>query len=132
VAESKTPWGNWNKEKMEDWKQKGVAYYPNSRTNQQMPLYYQLFLDYENNKERFHILNAAQTIEVPWLICHGSRDEAVPVGQAYSLRDVAKNAELFLLETDHVFDRKHPWNQNNLPLAMQQTVEKTMAFLRKS
>jgi uncharacterized protein len=131
VAESKTPWGNWSKEKMEDWKQKGVAYYPNSRTNQQMPLYYQLYLDHQNNKDLLHILKAAKNIKVPWLICHGTRDEAVPVEQAYLLREAANDAELYLLDTDHVFNRKHPWKEKNLPLAMQQIVVKTTAFVNK-
>ncbi|MDQ3552619.1 MAG: alpha/beta hydrolase [Bacteroidota bacterium] len=132
VAESKTPWGNWTKEKMEDWKQKGVAYYANSRTNQQMPLYYQLYLDHETNSERLDIAKAARSITIPWLICHGTKDDAVPVEQAHLLKEAALHAELFLVESDHVFDRKHPWEEENLPFAMQQIVEKTIHFFQKS
>jgi uncharacterized protein len=132
VAESKTPWGNWSKEKMDDWKQKGVAYYANSRTNQQMPLNYQLFLDHESNKGRHDILQSANLIQVPWLICHGTKDEAVPVSQAYELKKASENAELFLVESDHVFDRKHPWVEKNLPIAMQQVVHETMMFFKKN
>ncbi|MGI8599780.1 MAG: alpha/beta hydrolase family protein [Chitinophagaceae bacterium] len=132
VAESKTPWGNWTKEKMEDWKQKGVAYYANSRTNQQMPLYYQLYLDHETYSERLDIAKAARSITIPWLICHGTKDDAVPVEQAHLLKEAALHAELFLVESDHVFDRKHPWEEENLPFAMEQIVEKTIHFFQKS
>lgn len=128
VAEAKTPWGNWNIEKMEDWKQKGVAYYPNSRTNQQMPLYYQLYQDHENNKERFDIIKAANCLKIPWLICHGTKDEAVPVDQAFLLKEASPNAELFLVEGDHVFDRKHPWVSITLPEVVQKVVDQTIKF----
>nr|MBA2329277.1 alpha/beta hydrolase [Flavisolibacter sp.] len=117
---------------MEDWKQKGVAYYANSRTKQQMPLYYQLYLDHETNSERLDIAKAARSITIPWLICHGTKDDAVPVEQAHLLKEAALHADLFLVESDHVFDRKHPWEDENLPFAMQQIVEKTIHLFQKS
>ena len=46
ISECKTPWGNWPPDKMQQWKETGVEYYTNSRTKQEMPLYYQLYEDY--------------------------------------------------------------------------------------
>ena len=42
-------------DKVNLWKERGVVYVFNSRTNQQMPLYYQFYEDYINNKSHFSI-----------------------------------------------------------------------------
>jgi uncharacterized protein len=131
VSECKTPWGKWDEEKLEQWKAKGVDYTMNSRTKQQMPVYYQLYLDYQEHKDRLDILAAVQRIKVPILICHGSRDEAVPVEKAHEIHKAAHHSELFILDSDHVFGRKHPWTEPMLPDAMQQVVDKTINFFDK-
>jgi uncharacterized protein len=128
VSESKTPWSTWSNEKMNEWKQTGVQYYLNGRTKQQMPLYYQLHEDYINNTERLNVLKAMSRLSIPVLICHGTKDEAVPVSKAHQLKEANPAAELFLVESDHVFGRKHPWTESNLPGPMQQVVDKTIAF----
>lgn len=131
INECKTPWGNWTTNQMQDWKAISVQYYTNSRTNQQMPLYYQLYEDFEKNKQRFDIKEAARNIKIPWLICHGTLDIAVPVEVAYELKETQPEATLFIVESNHVFDRKHPWIMNYLPDAMNEVVEKSIDFLKK-
>jgi uncharacterized protein len=128
VAECKTPWSTWTDAKMNEWKQTGVQYYLNGRTKQQMPLYYQLYEDYCNNAERLNIRKAIGSLSIPALICHGTKDEAVPVEKAYLLKQAKQDAELFLVESDHVFGRKHPWTDDHLPEAMQKVVGKTIGF----
>ncbi len=128
VSECKTPWGGWDEEKIEKWKNSGVGYIANSRTKQQMPLYFQLYEDYQNHKNRLNILDAVRRLKVPILICHGIHDEAVPVAKARELNQASHNSELFLVDSDHVFGRKHPWTKPVLPDAMQQVVNKTIVF----
>jgi uncharacterized protein len=128
VAECKTPWGNWSEERVNKWKETGVEYYTNSRTGQQLPLYYQLYEDYQQNKERLAIIEKVRSLNIPLLICHGTQDEAVAVEKAYQLKQASKNAELFLIESDHVFGRKHPWPYSYLPQPMQDVVDRTIAF----
>jgi pimeloyl-ACP methyl ester carboxylesterase len=128
VSQSKTPWGSWPEERIQKWKETGVDYYTNSRTKQQMPLYYQLYEDYQNHKERLDVLAAVHRLNIPFLICHGTADEAVPVENAHKLKEAAKNAELFLVDSDHVFGRRHPWSGHDLPQPMQAVVNKTIAF----
>ncbi|HEY1021258.1 MAG TPA: alpha/beta fold hydrolase [Flavisolibacter sp.] len=130
VSQSKTPWGAWPPERMEKWKKSGVEYYTNSRTKQQMPLYYQLYEDYRRNEKRLDIIAAAKRLTIPLLICHGTSDEAVPVANAYQLQEAAQNAELFLLPSDHVFGRKHPWTAPHLPESTQAVVDRTIAFFQ--
>jgi dienelactone hydrolase len=132
VSECKTPWGNWNKEKMLQWKETGVQYYLNSRTRQQMPLYYQLYEDYQNNSDQLNIKKAISSLQIPVLICHGTKDEAVPVDKAYELEEANPGAELFLVDSDHVFGRRHPWTDESLPAPMQQVVDRMIDFFREA
>jgi dienelactone hydrolase len=131
VSECKTPWGSWPQERLQHWKGSGVDYYTNSRTGQQMPLYYQLYEDYVANKDRLDVIKAVTQLQVPLLICHGTADEAVPVANAYKLKEAAQKAELFLVESDHVFGRKHPWLAETLPQQMQAVIDKTIHFFQQ-
>ncbi|MDB5231725.1 MAG: alpha/beta fold hydrolase [Chitinophagaceae bacterium] len=130
VSECKTPWGNWDDEKLSEWKKSGTVHILNSRTKQQMPLNYQLFLDYVENAEAFNLAAAIGSLTIPVLVCHGTKDEAVPVDKAHQLKNGSKNAKLFLVESDHVFGRKHPWESDHLPGAMQAVVNETIAFFK--
>lgn len=129
ISECKTPWTNWPEEKLKDWKETGVAYMMNSRTKQNLPLAYQLYEDFQNNSERLNIERAVKSFSIPLLICHGTNDPAVPVSSAHLLKQWKADATLFLVASDHVFGRKHPWTADNLPEAMQQVVDKTIDFL---
>jgi len=131
VSQSKTPWGSWPEERIQQWQKTGVDYYTNSRTRQQMSLYYQLYEDFQTHQERLDIVAAVQRLTIPLLICHGTKDEAVSVENAYKLRDAAANAELFLVESDHVFGRKHPWTGTELPAPMQAIVDRTISFFQQ-
>lgn len=131
VSECKTPWGSWTTERLEEWKRTGVQYVTNSRTRQEMPLYYQLFEDYQSNIDKLDIKAAVRRLSVPLLICHGTHDEAVSIINAYELHKAASGAELFEVDSDHVFGRKHPWTEETLPPAMQQVVDATIRFFKK-
>ena len=130
VGECNTPWGNWPAEKMLEWQKTGVEYYFNGRTKQQMPLYYQLYEDYDQNRDRFNIWKAMGSLTIPMLICHGTADHSVPVQTAYKLKEWQPLATLFTLETDHVFGRKHPWTSAHLPKAMMDVIVESLAFLK--
>jgi uncharacterized protein len=132
ISECKTPWGNWPDAKMELWQQKGVQYYTNTRTGQQLPLYYQLYFDYINNEERLNIENAIEKLTIPVLICHGTSDISVPVESAFLLKERQPAAELFTLDTNHVFDREHPWTKPYLPEAMDMVLQQSIKFLTKN
>ncbi len=131
ISECKTPWGNWSAEKMKEWKNTGVQYYTNNRTKQQMPLYYQLHEDFLQNEANLNIQKAISDLTIPVLICHGTKDMAVPIEQAHLLKEWNQTATLFIVDSDHVFDRKHPWVSDVLPIAMQEVLAATISFLKK-
>ena len=125
-----TPWTQWSVEKIEQWRERGVEYIKNGRTGQDMPLNYQLYQDFETHEERLDVENAVRKIRVPILLCHGTHDEAVPVETASRLASLNDVASVFVLDTDHVFGRKHPWKVDYLPVATQDIVDKTIAFFK--
>jgi uncharacterized protein len=131
ISECKTPWGSWPAKKIEEWEKTGVAFYHNSRTQQQMPLNYQLYEDYRQHEEMLDIKKAIGGLEIPILICHGTADTAVPVEKAYELKQWQPSALLFTIDSDHVFGRKHPWTENTLPAAMETVVEESIRFLHE-
>ena len=132
IAQCKTPWGSWDENKMKEWASTGLQHYANSRTQQQMPLYYQLYLDYKNNMQRLDILSAAAGITVPFLICHGSDDTSVSIHNAHQLQASNTAAQLFTVASDHVFGLKHPWLGSVLPEAMQAVVDKSISFFKQA
>jgi uncharacterized protein len=39
-------------------------------------------------------------------------------------------AQLFTVQSDHVFGRSHPWTSNDLPTAMEAVLEASLQFLQ--
>jgi uncharacterized protein len=98
------------------WKEKGVIYVENSRTKQQMPLYYQIAEDINNDPERLNIENASKKLNKPHLIIHGTNDPTVDTEEAKAVHQWSNNSTLQIIEgADHVFNVKHPWNGSQLP-----------------
>ncbi len=131
VAECKTPWGNWPKERLHEWKETGVQYITNGRTGQILPLYYTLREDFLQHAERLDIERAVRSLRVPLLIVHGSADTSVPVEKAHLLKIWKPGAETFFPDTDHVFGRKHPWTEADFPEATNAVVERTTEFFSR-
>lgn len=114
---------------IDGWEQKGVFYTANARTGQQMPLYFQLYEDLEANEERFDILDACIRVKKPFMIIHGTNDEAVHYSQAMLLKRYAADAELIFIENaGHTFGMKHPCG-DALPAEMSAVIEQTISFL---
>lgn len=116
---------------MDKWKKDGEVIIPNARTKQDMPIKYQFYEDFEFNKARLDIPTRAAQISVPWLIIHGSEDEAVPVSEAHDLHQYGPNSGLSILEGEgHTFGGKHPWTEDSFPGATEMVVEESIGFLK--
>lgn len=114
------------------WEKEGVIYVENGRTNQQMPLYYQLAEDTLNNIERFNIESAASKLTAPHLIIHGTADEAVHVNEAKNINSWNKDSEILIIEgSGHTFGAKHPHLDVDFPVDVQLVLEKTLEFIKK-
>jgi len=65
-------------------------------------------------------------VRVPWLILHGTADDAVPVAEAQALAEAAPEARLLLLDgAGHTFGAVHPFAgmTPDLAVAFDETVK---------
>lgn len=116
---------------LEDWKKTGVMYVTNGRTKQEMPHFYQFFEDFQANAERLHIQKAAERIQIPHLIIHGTSDPAVSHEEAHKLHSWNPESTLHLIENaDHVFSARHPWEHATMPKDLQEVVDKSIQFIK--
>lgn len=123
----------WKNDEMERIKRDGVIYVPNARTNQQMPVYWQLYENYLSNLPRLFVPDAVKKLSVPLFIAHGTDDETVPVSNAIDMHSWNKNAELFLIEHgNHNFGAKHPWLESTLPEDLEDACNATIDFFKTS
>jgi uncharacterized protein len=116
---------------LEQWKEEGVIYSFNARTQQEMPLYYQLYEDVLNNADSINILSAAASIAKPWQIVHGTSDSTVPFRAAEELAAAGEDAELIAVEGgNHTFGAKHPWQEEFLPEQSKGIVDAAITFVK--
>lgn len=120
-------------EQVAHWKQEGKLDVVNGRTGQVLPLYYQLYENYHQNIERLSIPDATNKIDVPFLIIHGTADEAVAFEDAINLNNWCATSQLIEVDNSgHTFEAKHPFDEKegyseNLDTVISETVK----FLRK-
>lgn len=132
VAELKTPWGSYSSEKLKQWENDGVVYYTNQRTGIQYPLYYQLYEDYQANASALDVAGHLQKLRKPVLMCYSVHDMAVPLQQGLRLSACLPSATLFIIDSDHVFGRKHPAEAGPLPKAMQEVLDRSILFCQEN
>ncbi len=115
----------------QEWQQNGIMYVVNSRTGQQLPMYWSYMEDLECNAERLDILTHAHLIRVPTLIVHGTNDESVPVYHANRLHEAIAGSELLLIDgANHTFGGKHPYLEPFLPPHTTLWTGKAMEFIQ--
>ncbi|HET6245121.1 MAG: alpha/beta hydrolase [Bacteroidetes bacterium] len=118
-------------EEMEYWKKNGVIYVQNFRTNEMMPMYYQIVEDYVKNKKRIDIPRAASMLKIPCLLVQGTADDVVLATDVEELQKLMPSAELFLLEhADHTFGTTHPYISEVLENDFLKVFNKTCGFLK--
>jgi len=109
------------------WRAAGVNQVKNARTGQVLPLYTDVLDDVERNASVLDIAAAAHRVAVPWLIVHGTEDEAVPVAEGERLAGAAPGARFVPVESaGHTFGAVHPWQ--GAPPALEQVEDMTLAF----
>jgi uncharacterized protein len=89
----------------------------NARTNQQMPLYYQLYLNYHNNKEQLNIIQASNQLK-KGLIIYALNDETVAPKHSEAI--IAINEKLRyaqIKDSGHTFGGTHPFTNVSQALA---------------
>lgn len=100
-------------EELAKWKKNGVIYIENKRTKQQMPMKYQFVEAIMSNKGRLSVKKAANSLinNIPHLIIHGDKDEAVDVNSAYDINKWNNSSQLIIIKQGtHTFNISHPYS----------------------
>lgn len=119
----------WTPEVMAQWQKDKVMYVLNSRTGQELPMYYSAYEKFYDEKHLFDIPKAVKELSIPFLIVHGSADTTVDFLQAEIMQSWNNNAKLFAIENgDHTLGGKHPYTNEKLPLHTEMAVQQTIAF----
>ena len=116
--------------KLDTWKKSGVAYIFNSRTNQNMPLFYQFYEDCITNKKRIDIENACKNLTLPHLAIHGTEDPTVNIKDVNDFKNWNPKTIVYKIkDANHVFGVSHPFNETSFPSHFIKVLEKTFEFL---
>jgi uncharacterized protein len=92
------------------WRTAGVSEVKNVRTGQVLPLYTDVLDDVERNAAALDIEAAARRVAVPWLIVHGTGDDAVALAEGERLAAASPHARFLAMDgAGHTFGAVHPW-----------------------
>ena len=116
---------------LENWKKTGVKYVVNGRTKQQMPHFYQFYINFKENEERLNIQKAAKNITIPHLVIHGDADTSVSIKEGENLHQWNAKSEFEIIKNaDHVFNVSHPWKKTNMSKELKSVTNLCINFLR--
>jgi len=116
-------------EQEELWKNQKYLEIENKRTGQLMRVGVELLHDIQKNKTALNITAAAEKMETPTLIIHGSDDESVSVNEAQLIYDHlgSQNKELMIIENGtHTFGARHPLE--SMPYELETVFELTESW----
>lgn len=116
-------------EELEDWKNSGVRYVQNARTNQDMPHYFSFFEDYQKNKEALNIEDSARSLKIPFVQIHGDMDLTVSITEGQYMARWTNTNLVIVKGAGHTFGAKQPWNNNEMPADMLEVCANMLAFI---
>ena len=114
-----------------EWEARGVEYIYNGRTEQMMPLYFQLYTSFYEHKEVLDIPKFCLAIDQEVLVIHGANDSAVGIEESHEIIKRVKNSKLEIIEkAGHTFGGVHPAITHNLPSDLIKVANLSIDFLR--
>ena len=124
----------WSPPRCMEWRKQGVNEIVNARTGQQLPLYHRRARRHraERRRSRWTSWEPPPGCRIPWLIVHGTEDEAVSHLEAEALRAASPLPTTRLLAIEgagHTFGAGHPWDaQKHDTPALRRVFDMTLAW----
>lgn len=125
----------WDEAERRAWRERGHLDVVNARTRQVMPLTTAVLDEIERPGAELEIIRAARDIAVPWLVVHGTEDEAVSIADAEQLHTASGRPTTQLLRIDgagHTFGAAHPWTPAASAGPIGRVFDATLAWLASS
>lgn len=119
-----------SKEELDYWREVGRIYIHNGRTNQEMPLDYQLVENFMENADKLQVPEAVKNMTIPMLSVHGTDDPTVSVSAVKEIGVWNKAAKIEIIDgADHTFGGGHPFEGTELPADLGRVIRLSMDFL---
>ena len=119
----------WPAAVLAEWQRTGVLHVPNTRTGQQLPLYYQIVENFYAHRARLDLPALIPGLPQPLLLIHGDQDETVPLAAMHQLHAGQPAAEVLVVPgAGHMFGGAHPWPGEALPPQAQLIAKRTAEF----
>jgi uncharacterized protein len=100
----------WDAAAVAAWRARGRQDVVNARTGEVLPLYPDVLDDIDAHGPALDVGAAATRVAVPWLLVHGTADEAVSVEEAERLAALQPRLQFERIEgAGHTFGARHPW-----------------------
>ena len=113
-----------------EWKETGVRHVLNGRTMQMMPLYFQFYQTFIDNKQILDISSQSKKIKQKVLIIHGTDDQVVHFSDAQFIESrITKSTLVLIKNTGHTFGVKHPFKISHIPKYMTNVIPESINFL---
>ncbi len=118
---------------IDKWRNDGVKYIFNGRTNQEMPLFFQLASSILDNRDLHDIKNHISQLDKPLFQIHGTNDSSVSIEETSVCEHIPNSnvEQHYISGADHSFGGKHPWHNPTLPDHTNEACNKTADFLNK-
>jgi pimeloyl-ACP methyl ester carboxylesterase len=121
-----------SKDELDYWKKRGRIHIHNSRTNQEMPLDYQLVENFMENRDRLQVPEAVKNMKIPMLCIHGTDDPTVPVEAVKEISGWNPRAGISILPgAGHTFGGTHPFEGQELPGDLKSVISQTEDFFSR-
>ncbi len=116
-----------------EWKREGVLRFPDDRATSTLWLDYSYYEDIDRNRDRLDIVKAAESLNIPHLMIHGTRDQAVTLKEAKRLIGKERKGPVELIELkgcSHSFATRHPMQKPSR--CLMEAARHTMEFFNRT
>jgi len=121
-----------SRDAISEWEKSGRIFIHNSRTNQNMPLDFQLVENFRANKKRLQVPEAVRQLSIPMLSIHGSNDPTVPVQAVKQISSWNPQVQIEIIEgAGHTFGGTHPFEDDQLPDNLKKVADLSIEFLNR-
>jgi pimeloyl-ACP methyl ester carboxylesterase len=119
-----------SREQMAQWEKAGRIFIYNSRTEQDMPLDFQLVENFKANRNRLQVPDAVRKMSIPMMAIHGTGDPTVPIAALSQIASWNPNVRTEVIKgAGHTFGGTHPFEGDQLPDDLSKVADLTIDFL---
>jgi len=121
----------WERYDVKKWEELGVSWTEDKTSGTMLPLYFQHYQNYIDNKDKFSVKTAVESLKIPMLIVHGMEDDKVAFENALQLKKWNNSFEMSLLpNATHNFGSYHPYKKTTLPFDTKIAIKDSVDFFR--